>query len=80
MAAFPKANTMTISEIQLSTMLELQDGMNSKVNPAWVAANNNWHRAIQVEGVEAIEHHGWKWWKKQECDLAQLKMELVDIG
>lgn len=46
---------MTISESQLITMLELQDGMNSKVNPDWVAANNNWHRAIQVEGVEAIE-------------------------
>ena len=70
---------MTISESQLITMLELQDGMNSKVNPDWVAANNNWHRAIQVEGVEAIEHHGWKWWKKQDCDLAQLRMELVDI-
>ena len=60
-------------------MLELQDGMNSKVNREWVAANNNWHRAIQVEGVEAIEHHGWKWWKKQDCDMAQLRMELVDI-
>lgn len=60
-------------------MLELQDGMNSKVNPDWVAANNNWYRAIQVEGVEAIEHHGWKWWKKQDCDMAQLRMELVDI-
>ncbi len=70
---------MTISESQLITMLELQDGMNNKVNPDWVAANNNWHRAIQVEGVEAIEHHGWKWWKKQDCDLAQLRMELVDI-
>ena len=70
---------MTISESQLITMLELQDGMNSKVNPEWVAANNNWHRAIQVEGVEAIEHHGWKWWKKQDCDLAQLRMELVNI-
>lgn len=79
MPTFPKAATMTLSETQLITMLELQDGMNSKVNPAWVAANNNWHRAIQVEGVEAIEHHGWKWWKKQECDLAQLRMELVDI-
>src|SRR5512135_2791289 len=70
---------MTITETQLLTMLELQDGMNAKVNPDWVAANNNWHRAIQVEGVEAIEHHGWKWWKKQECDMAQLRMELVDI-
>lgn len=70
---------MTISETQLITLLDLQDGMNSKVNPEWVAANNNWYRAIQVEGVEAIEHHGWKWWKKQDCDLAQLRMELVDI-
>lgn len=70
---------MTLTETQLLSMLELQDGMNSKVNPDWVSANNNWHRAIQVEGVEAIEHHGWKWWKKQDCDLEQLRMELVDI-
>lgn len=70
---------MTLTESQLSSMLELQDGMNSKVNADWIAANNNWHRAIQVEGVEAIEHHGWKWWKKQDCDMAQLRMELVDI-
>lgn len=60
-------------------MLEMQDGMNRKVNPDWVSAKNNWCRAIQVEAVEAIEHHGWKWWKKQECDMAQLRMELVDI-
>ena len=70
---------MTLTESQLSSMLELQDGMNRRVNADWVSAGNNWHRAIQVEGVEAIEHHGWKWWKKQECDIAQLRMELVDI-
>jgi dimeric dUTPase (all-alpha-NTP-PPase superfamily) len=70
---------MTLSEIQLDAMLNMQDGMNSKVNPEWVLAKNNWHRAIQVEGVEAIEHHGWKWWKKQDSDMAQLRMELVDI-
>ncbi len=68
-----------LTAIQLASLLELQDAMNSKVNPEWVAANNDWHRAIQVEGVEAIEHHGWKWWKKQDCDMAQLRMELVDI-
>lgn len=70
---------MTLTETQLVTMLDLQQGMNSKVNPDWVAAHNNWYRAIQVEAVEAIEHHGWKWWKKQDCDMAQLRMELVDI-
>lgn len=60
-------------------MLKMQEGMNSRVNPDWISANNSWHRAIQVEGVEAIEHHGWKWWKKQDCDMAQLRIELVDI-
>lgn len=70
---------MKLSETQLNSMLEMQDGMNRKVNPNWILANNNWHRAIQVEGVEGIEHHGWKWWKKQECDMSQLRMELVDI-
>lgn len=69
----------TLTETQLISMLEMQDGMNSRVKPDWVSANNNWYRAIQVEAVEAIEHHGWKWWKKQECDMAQLRMELVDI-
>ncbi len=68
-----------LSATQLLTMLELQDRMNSKVDSNWIAQNNNWFRAIQVEGVEAIEHHGWKWWKMQQCDLPQLRMELVDI-
>jgi dimeric dUTPase (all-alpha-NTP-PPase superfamily) len=70
---------MTLTDMQLDSMLKMQDDMNYKVNPDWVSAKNNWHRAIQVEGAEAIEHHGWKWWKKHECDMAQLRMELVDI-
>jgi dimeric dUTPase (all-alpha-NTP-PPase superfamily) len=70
---------MMLTETQLDSMLKMQESMNSKVNPDWISAKNNWHRAIQVEGTEAIEHHGWKWWRKQECDMAQLRMELVDI-
>ena len=78
---FPHTNTiiMALTESQLISMLKMQDDMNRKVNPEWVSAKNNWHRAILVEGVEAIEHHGWKWWKKQESDMEQLRMELVDI-
>ncbi len=70
---------MVLTEVQLDAMLDMQFNMNSTVNPEWIQEKNNWHRAIQVEGVEAIEHHGWKWWKKQECDMGQLRMELVDI-
>lgn len=60
-------------------MLKLQDKMNSVVNPDWHNAGYKWTDAIMVEGVEAIEHYGWKWWKKQEPNLVQSKMELVDI-
>jgi len=64
---------------QAATMLKLQDQMNAKVNPEWLAVKSPFLRAVVIEGSEAIEHHGWKWWKKQQCDLEQLQMELVDI-
>lgn len=68
-----------LKETQARIMLELQAKMNAKVNPRWVEAAYPYLRAVIVEGAEAIEHHGWKWWKKQDCDLSQLQMELVDI-
>ncbi len=60
-------------------MLSLQASMNAKVDPNWVESRYPYLRAVVVEGAEAIEHHGWKWWKKQEKDLPQLQMELIDI-
>lgn len=68
-----------LTTIQLKKMLELQDSMNRKVNPAWKLADNDWLLAAALEGAEAIEHHGWKWWKHQKPDMAQFQMELVDI-
>ena len=68
-----------LKEAQAHSMLEMQARMNEKVNPEWVKAAYPYLRAVVVEGAEAIEHHGWKWWKKQEFDLEQLQMELVDI-
>ncbi|CAI8188932.1 MAG: Uncharacterised protein [Glaciecola sp. HTCC2999] len=64
---------------QLATMLDLQQKMNAKVNPDWINAGYGFMRAAMVESVEAIEHHGWKWWKAQEKDLPQLQMECVDV-
>jgi len=60
-------------------MLELQDSMNSKVNANWRAAGNEWYRAIWMEASEMLEHYGWKWWKHQEPDIMQVKLEVVDI-
>jgi dimeric dUTPase (all-alpha-NTP-PPase superfamily) len=68
-----------LTPIQAETMLTLQARMNARVNPAWLQAAYPYLRAVVVEGAEAMEHRGWKWWKKQDCDLEQLQMELVDI-
>lgn len=64
---------------QLITMLEMQAAMNAKVNPAWLTAGYPYLRAAAIEGAEAIEHVGWKWWKAQTPDMDQVRMELVDI-
>ena len=64
---------------KLIIMLELQDAMNSRVNSDWREANNKWYRAIWTECAEMLDHYGWKWWKHQQPDLDQVRLELVDI-
>lgn len=64
---------------RLQSMLELQDGINSKIRLDWRDANNAWFRAIWTECAELVDHIGWKWWKHQAPDLPQVHLELVDI-
>src|SRR5919198_3210890 len=61
------------------TMLDLQESMNRKIHPHWDGAGFAFLRAVLVESVEALDHYGWKWWKAHTPDLAQLRIELVDI-
>ncbi|MFT4748833.1 MAG: hypothetical protein ACI9E4_000501 [Pseudohongiellaceae bacterium] len=68
-----------LSQPQAKTMFALQASMNFKIDPDWVEAQYPYLLAVVIEGAEAIEHHGWKWWKKQHKDLPQLQMELIDI-
>ncbi len=68
-----------LNEKQLATMLSMQNTMNKTVNPEWATKNWDYMRASALESAEAVEHHGWKWWKAQKMDLPQLQMELVDI-
>lgn len=64
---------------QIKQMLAMQDAMNTRVSNTWRADNFQWYRAIWVECAEMLDHHGWKWWKHQECDVDQVQLELVDI-
>ncbi|WP_456379210.1 dUTP diphosphatase [Thiolapillus sp.] len=64
---------------KLLNMLQLQDQLNRHINPHWLQANNEWYRAIWLESAELMEHYGWKWWKAQEHDMEQIRLELIDI-
>ena len=64
---------------KLLVMLELQAAMNARVNSGWRMANSEWYRAIWTECAEMLDHYGWKWWKHQQPDLDQVRLELVDI-
>ncbi len=64
---------------QINIMLDLQDGMNTKVTANWQAQGYEWYRAIWVECAELMDHYGWKWWKKQTPDTEQVALELIDI-
>ena len=68
-----------MSQQQLQTMLSLQDAINTVVNENWREQNFAWYRAIWVESAELLDHYGWKWWKKQQPEMEQVKLELVDI-
>ena len=63
----------------LRSMLGLQVDMNRKIDPDWHVAGFAFLRAAFVEAAEALEHYGWKWWKKQAPDMAQLRIEMIDI-
>lgn len=70
---------MKSSIVHLKTMTQLQDGVNLAVNPNWIAAGNEWGRAIWLECAELMDHLGWKWWKAQEPNIPQAHIELIDI-
>jgi len=70
---------LSTAQNQIKQMLTMQDAMNSRVSDTWRENGYEWYRAIWVECAEMLDHHGWKWWKHQEIDIAQVQLELVDI-
>ncbi len=64
---------------QLAAMAELQETLNANVHAQWRNQGHRYYRAIWVECAELLDHFGWKWWKHQTADLAQVKLEIVDI-
>ena len=68
-----------VMQQQLTDMLDMQDRMNRRVHPDWMAQEFAWYRALWLECGELIDHYGYKWWKQQQPDMAQVQLEVVDI-
>lgn len=69
---------MTLQQ-KLEKCLALQDEFNRIIDPSWKHAGFPWNRAMWIEAGEALDHYGYKWWKQQDTDMEQVKLELVDI-
>ena len=64
---------------RLAVMAEMQARHNEQIHPRWVCQGYEYYRAVWVECAELLDHFGWKWWRRQARDLAQVKLEVVDI-
>ena len=63
----------------LETMAQMQEAHNRQVHPDWRVQKYPYYRAVWVECAELLDHFGWKWWKHQQPDADQVKLEVVDI-
>lgn len=66
-------------ERALTTMLDMQDRMNTRIHSEWIDQDFAWYRALWIECGELLEHYGYKWWKAHQPDLQQVRLEVVDI-
>ncbi|RMA92512.1 dUTP diphosphatase [Hydrogenothermus marinus] len=66
---------------ELIDMFSLQDNLNKKINENWKKerTKEDFTRAIWLECAELVDSLPWKWWKKQEADMDNVKIEVVDI-
>ncbi len=60
-------------------MAALQERHNIEIHPEWREQGYAYYRAVWVECAELLDHYGWKWWKHQQSDLDQVRLEIVDI-
>jgi len=68
-----------VKRTAVKNMLEMQARMNARVHEHWIDQDFAWYRAVWIECGELMDHVGYKWWKKQEPDMNQVRLEVVDI-
>lgn len=64
---------------QIRQIVEMQIQLNERTVPNWMEQNLDWDSAVLVEVAEAVDSTDWKWWKHTETDMANLRVEAVDL-
>ena len=70
---------MDTHRAQLRNMATLQDRHNRQLHADWRSQSYANYRAVWIECAELLDHIGWKWWRDQQPDLEQVRLEIVDI-
>lgn len=70
---------MTNKEKIVDEMLAIQNAVNCNVDLDWKSKNREWYRAAWIECAELVDSLDWKWWKHQEADINNAKIEAIDI-
>ncbi len=72
---------MVMDKEKLIDMFKLQDELNRKINENWlkIRRKEDFARAIWIECAELVDSLPWKWWKKQNADINNVKIEIVDM-
>ncbi|MGL6344974.1 MAG: dUTP diphosphatase [Waterburya sp.] len=62
-------------------IFKLQDSLNTSVSfpKDWKLSKNKYLRAFWVEAGELLDSMGYKWWKSQKTDTANIRLEIIDM-
>lgn len=63
----------------ISEMLSIQNTVNCNIDLNWKNKNREWYRASWIEAAEMADSLCYKWWKHQDKDLNNARIEASDI-
>lgn len=71
----------TVLENKVRTMFLMQHELNLLIDSEWFNHEHwDFQRATMIELAELMDHYGYKWWKKQEPNMEQSRLEVIDIA
>lgn len=77
-----EGNKLKLGEDKMKMFKEivrLQHNFNTRVFKDYRKRKLNWNSAIIAESGELLESLGYKWWKKQQPDMDNVKVEAIDL-